>query len=152
MCSRTYSGGLCNINFGRFSTNCGSCNYLAPIATSLAELQALSDFYTSVSGRNWTNSQNWLVGDPCLSSWYGVTCNTAFNIVALDLTNNNVIGPLPNSIGNLVSLTKLALSGNGIAGSIPSSVTSMISLTFLILSKNQLTNIIPPMPAGMIYL
>ena len=151
MCGRTYTGG-CFVTAGQFSTNCFGCNYLAPIATSAAELQALKDFYSSTSGGSWSNSQSWLIGDPCISSWYGVTCNSAFAIVGLDLTNNNVVGPLPNSIGNLPYLTNLALGGNGITGSIPLSVSSMSSLTYLTLSRNQLSGPVPSIPAGIIYL
>ena len=148
MCNRTYSGG-CLIVSGRFTTNCAGCNYLAPLATSVAEFQALKDLYNTTNGGSWTNSQNWLVGDPCISGWFGVTCNSGYGIVSLDLSNNNVAGTLPNSIGNLTFLTKLALGGNGVTGSIPSSVSSMALLSYLLLSNNRLSGTVPALPAGL---
>ena len=144
MCNRTYSNG-CLIGSGRFTTNCTGCNYLA-LAISSAELQALVALYTSTNGGSWISSTNWLIGDPCISGWFGVTCDNNFAVMTLDLTNNNVTGSLSASIGNLINLTKLALSGNGITGSIPSSIISMNNLTNLILSGNQLNGTIPSIP------
>ena len=151
MCSRNFTGG-CFIDGGRFTTNCAKCNYLAPLATSTAEFQALNDFYNYTNGGNWVNYQNWLIGDPCISGWFGVTCNSRFAVVSLSLNSNNLTGTLPNSIGNLLNLTKLALSGNAFAGSIPSSVASMTSLTNLTLSNNRLNGSLPTLPAGISYL
>ena len=146
MCNRTYSYG-CFIFSGRFSSNCTACNNLA----SPGELQALKDFYNSTNGGSWINSANWLIGDPCISSWFGITCNSGFSIVGLDLSNNNVIGNL-YSIGNLSYLTKLALSGNGLTGSIPLSISGMNSLANLTMSSNQLSGTIPTLPGAISYL
>ena len=150
MCNRTYSNG-CLIGSNRFTTSCSGCNFFAPATTSL-ELQALKDFFNSTNGGSWINSTNWLIGDPCINGWYGVTCDNYFAVVTLDLTNNNVIGSLSASIGNLINLTKLALSGNGITGSIPSSITSMNNLANLTLSGNQLNGTIPSVPGSISYL
>ena len=43
------------------------------------QLQALTDLYTATNGSGWTNKTNWLTGDPCLKSWFGVTCNAPTN-------------------------------------------------------------------------
>ena len=150
MCNRTYSNG-CSISSGRFTANCAGCNYLAPPATSGAELQALKDFYASTSGGNWVNSANWLVGDPCISGWFGVTCNIGFSIVGLDLSNNNLVGTM-SPIGNLIYLTKLALSGNGLTGSIPSSISGMTFLANMTMTNNHLSGTVPTLPNAIIYL
>jgi len=36
---------------------------------------ALVAFYNATLGENWSNSSNWLNGDPCTNSWYGITCD-----------------------------------------------------------------------------
>lgn len=30
--------------------------------------------YTSTQGQNWLNNSNWGSGEPCIDSWFGVTC------------------------------------------------------------------------------
>ena len=150
MCNRTYSNG-CLIGRNRFTTNCAGCNFLAPATTSV-ELQALRDFYNSTNGGSWINSTNWLIGDPCVNGWFGVTCDNNLAVVSLDLTKNNVTGSLLPSLGNLINLVKLALSGNRISGSIPSTISTMYSLTNLTLSNNQLNGSIPSVPGTISYL
>ena len=45
------------------------------VETSDVERQALVDLYYSTNGEGWTESGNWLDGDPCLNQWHGVTCD-----------------------------------------------------------------------------
>lgn len=35
---------------------------------------ALRDLYASTGGDQWLRHDNWLEGEPCVNSWYGVTC------------------------------------------------------------------------------
>ena len=42
-----------------------------------AQLRALTDLYYSTSGGGWTASARWLIGDPCLNSWFGVMCSAS---------------------------------------------------------------------------
>ena len=149
MCSQFYPKG-CSIATGRFTTNCNVCNYQAPTTTSAIDTQALKDFYTSTNGSGWISSQNWPTGDPCKSGWFGVTCDASLSVLGLDLTNNNIAGPLPSSIGNLMYLNKLALGGNGVQGFIPSFFSSMFTLTNLTLSYNRIGGSIPTLPAYLI--
>ena len=37
-------------------------------------VDALLTLYTSAGGANWTHSDRWLQGEPCVDSWYGVSC------------------------------------------------------------------------------
>lgn len=43
------------------------------LKASDVERQALLDFYYSTNREGWTNSTGWLIGDPCVNEWYGVT-------------------------------------------------------------------------------
>ena len=69
---------------------------------------------------------------------YLLPTNTLF-----DLSNNNLRGDIPASIGNMSSLRWLNLSGNQLEGSIPTSLSSISTLEVLDLSKNNFTGSIP---------
>ncbi|KAL8538247.1 hypothetical protein ACS0TY_000284 [Phlomoides rotata] len=61
----------------------------------------------------------------------------------VDLSSNNFIGSIPDSLSNLTSLRLLNLSHNSIHGSIPPALGHMSNLEQLDLSSNQLTGGIP---------
>jgi hypothetical protein len=84
-----------------------------PIASKLESL-ALKDIYLEMGGQYWTDSLNWLVGDPCQNNWYGVECSDLGDVVALSLGANNLTGGVPSSIVTLSSLLSLDLSLNHI--------------------------------------
>ncbi|GLJ13560.1 hypothetical protein SUGI_0215360 [Cryptomeria japonica] len=66
-----------------------------------------------------------------------------FQLSTLSITSSNVGGVIPNSIGNMSSLTALDLSGNNVGGVIPNSIGNMSSLTALYLSGNNVGGVIP---------
>jgi len=59
------------------------------------------------------------------------------NLTDLILTNNQIDGTIPESIGSFKNLRVLKLSNNKLSGSIPDSITSIKTLTVLDLSKNK---------------
>lgn len=61
----------------------------------------------------------------------------------LDLSSNNLSGPIWPEFGNLRKLHFFELSFNNLSGSIPSSLSGMSSLETLDLSHNMLTGMIP---------
>ena len=61
----------------------------------------------------------------------------------LNLSNNAFTGSIPSSFGNLEQLEALDLSANKINGIIPRELGSLTFLSFLNLSYNQLTGRIP---------
>ena len=69
---------------------------------------------------------------------YILQANTIF-----DLSNNNFIGEIPPSIGNLSKLRLLNLSGNQLDGQIPTSLSEIPTLEQLDLAKNNLSGKIP---------
>ncbi|PRP75649.1 Receptor protein kinase-like protein [Planoprotostelium fungivorum] len=61
----------------------------------------------------------------------------------LDLSNNQLTGSIPSSLGGLYDLTNLYLDNNRLTGSIPSSFSNLDSLDVLRLQGNQLSGSIP---------
>lgn len=99
--------------------------------------------YDATNGDNWTNNTNWCTNAP-LSEWYGVTLDYSQERVQyIHLSYNNLVGSIPEEIGNLTELYTLDLSGNTLTGEIPSSIGNMHILGYLYLSNNQLTGSIP---------
>ncbi|CAN0880545.1 Leucine-rich repeat receptor-like serine/threonine-protein kinase BAM1 [Linum grandiflorum] len=62
----------------------------------------------------------------------------------LDLSNNQLSGPLPSSLSNFSSLQILLLSHNNFSGSIPSTIGELHQVLKLELSSNSLSGSIPP--------
>ncbi|KAL2967340.1 hypothetical protein AAZX31_16G170600 [Glycine max] len=65
------------------------------------------------------------------------------SLVELDLSNNQLEGTIPTSLGNLTCLVELDLSANQLEGTIPTSLGNLTSLVKLQLSRNQLEGTIP---------
>ena len=76
------------------------------------ECRTLAAIYQSTQGQAWSVQTGWLqTGTPC--SWQGVSC-TEGRVAALDLSQNNLSGPMPPEVGNLTSLVNLYLGNNGL--------------------------------------
>eukprot|EP00984_Skeletonema_dohrnii_P028680 scaffold18734_cov115-Skeletonema_dohrnii-CCMP3373.AAC.8 len=108
--------------------------------TKTKERNALSDFYDSTKGAEWTDSTNWLDDTKSYCEWHGVTCDEGENhVIKLELDNNGLSGRLRESIGNFAFIEKLDLSDNDIKGSIPTEIGLLSELTYLRLSYNAFT-------------
>jgi Leucine-rich repeat (LRR) protein len=101
---------------------------------------ALVALYDSTAGANWTNNTNWLSSP--VQNWYGITVSQG-RVTAIQLGQNNLIGTIPNELGNLTELSRLNLRNNQISGEIPVEIGNLTKLTQLFLENNQLTGIIP---------
>ncbi|XP_039162673.1 receptor like protein 27-like [Eucalyptus grandis] len=62
----------------------------------------------------------------------------------IDLSSNNFIGEIPNTIRSLTKLRMLNLSNNALTGSIPLSLANLTELESLDLLSNKLSGMIPP--------
>ncbi|XP_017979772.1 PREDICTED: systemin receptor SR160 [Theobroma cacao] len=67
------------------------------------------------------------------------------SLQALNLSNNNLTGPIPPSFGNTIALESLDLSSNKLGGRIPSQLTN---LTFLAVSNLSQNALVGPIPHG----
>eukprot|EP00549_Striatella_unipunctata_P025599 CAMPEP_0118685394 /NCGR_PEP_ID=MMETSP0800-20121206/7216_1 /TAXON_ID=210618 ORGANISM="Striatella unipunctata, Strain CCMP2910" /NCGR_SAMPLE_ID=MMETSP0800 /ASSEMBLY_ACC=CAM_ASM_000638 /LENGTH=651 /DNA_ID=CAMNT_0006582289 /DNA_START=196 /DNA_END=2151 /DNA_ORIENTATION=+ len=119
----------------------------------------------------WKNSTNWLDSDD-ICVWHGVKCMAATiqdhkvfrlnltanglsgslplelvllqdHIVALDLTNNNIMGPLHPMYRKMHRLTQLMLGYNSLTGTLPPRFSELTGLTHLYLDDNEIHGYFP---------
>jgi len=113
------------------------CNQVTEIPVS--ECQSLLELYNSTDGANWTNKTGWnQTNTPC--SWFGVNCHIISDVTSIQLSNNNLVGTLPNL--NLPYLQDLSLGSNQLSGTIPN-FSNLPNLQWLYLRSNQLSGTIP---------
>lgn len=101
--------------------------------------------YDATNGDNWTNHTNWCSDKP-LSEWYGVDVDVIRDenkVISLRLSNNNLVGSLPEEIGYLIDVQNLDLDNNQLIGGIPASIGKIQQLGGLYMSGNQFTGEIP---------
>lgn len=114
--------------------------------------EALIDLYDSTDGDRWTRNDNWCSDLP-LSEWYGITTNKEAGISEDDgvfriaLSNNNLTGTLPSSIGSLSGgRIGISLSSNHISGTLPKEAFRLAALD---LGNNEIDAIeAPDDPSG----
>lgn len=111
---------------------------------------------------------SWIGSDPCGTGWEGVLCTdsriTTISLAStglggqlsgdielltelqtLDLSyNKGMVGPIPQSIGNLKKLTNLIMVGCSFSGPIPNTIGSLKQLSILSLNSNSFIGPIPP--------
>ncbi|XP_027353067.1 receptor-like protein 32 [Abrus precatorius] len=88
------------------------------------------------------------IGSPVLKFGRGIYYQdsvtlTSKGLYALNLSHNDLTGPIPSSIGNLKQLESLDLSSNHFDGKIPTQLASLSFLAYLNLSFNRLVGKIP---------
>ncbi len=110
----------------------------------VSEHDALIELYNAAGGPLWNNQSGWdtPASDHC--TWYGVTCNHNGRVVGLDLTDNNLQGFLPESIGCFTFIKSLLLGENALVGLVPADIGLLVNMKYLTLAHNQLTG---PLPA-----
>ena len=109
---------------------------------------ALVALYQATQGAGWTKQDNWLSDKP-LAEWHGVETNRSGRVVALNLGDNNLDGPIPPELGKLSELKKLDIAGplirgRGLQGRIPAELGELSKLESLDLVFNNLDGPIPP--------
>jgi len=102
------------------------------------ERRALIDLYYATDGDNWKDNTNWCSDKP-VGDWNGIQTNREGWVISISLSNNNLNGTIPASIGNLTKLERLAVTYNNLTGHIPESIGKLINLKYLLLSVNNLS-------------
>ncbi|XP_013590800.1 PREDICTED: receptor-like protein 12 [Brassica oleracea var. oleracea] len=67
----------------------------------------------------------------------------------LDLRSNNLVGEVPASMGHLTELEGLSLEKNSLSGSFPSSLANFTKLTRVFLNSNNFTSTLPSDMSGL---
>ncbi len=107
-------------------------------AEQIAELQGpwcnrldhdiLQAIYELAGGDGWTNQSGW-PDDPVLSNRYGISTNASHQVVAIDLSSNELAGQLTHDLTRLVDLRVLKIGGNPeLTGRIPYTFPSFSDL------------------------
>ncbi len=110
-------------------------------AIPITECEVLLTLYNQTNGTSWQKNTGWNENNtPC--QWWGVTCDNGY-VTKLYLENNDLNGPIPDSLGQLNQLQELSLSKNQLSGSIPDSLGQLRRLKILYLSGNHLDGFIP---------
>ncbi|XP_028118835.1 putative receptor like protein 25 [Camellia sinensis] len=73
-------------------------------------------------------------------------------LVSIDLSNNGIVGEIPNELMDLSGLLNLNLSGNHLIGRIPNNIGNLTQMESLDLSRNKLSGPIPLTLSSLSYL
>ena len=106
---------------------------------SQREVIALLELQDRTKGHQWKHK--WDRNIP-MSQWHGVTIKNG-KLVGLDLSNNNLQGRIPLTIGNLKHLEYLNLSNNNIKGKMPRLFRKLKDLKTMNFAGNQLKGKLP---------
>ena len=87
---------------------------------------ALAALYNATNGSSWQDDTNWLSNRP-LGEWHGVSTDADGGVAGLSLGGNQLSGPIPSELGNLVNLQKLGLADNQLSGCVPVKLLDMTS-------------------------
>jgi Leucine-rich repeat (LRR) protein len=129
------------VSFNAFGQSEGN----VPDAT---EYQALKDLFLNCNGASWNNKTNWPtnwgapVNNAQFGLWYGVSVVNG-DVTYLNLGSNNLSGPIPESIGQLVKLKGINLENNHLTGNIPETMGNLSQLSSIYFNLNQLTGSVP---------
>ncbi|NLU38198.1 MAG: T9SS type A sorting domain-containing protein [Bacteroidales bacterium] len=124
------------------------------------EFQALKALYNATDGDNWFNRTGWesinttATKDDVTTVWAGIKEIEDGHITKISFrgVSNNLSGPLPPEIGNLVWLFELNLPGNHLSGVLPEEIGNLASLDNLDLGYNNLSGPLPASLSGLVNL
>lgn len=116
-----------------------TANFAFSQEVSQREVIALLELHSRTNGHEWTHK--WDMEKP-ISTWHGVRIKDG-KVVVLDLSDNNLKGNLPLTVGNLTNLQYLDLSDNDLTGRMPRELRKFDDLKYLDLSGNQFKGKLP---------
>lgn len=107
--------------------------------------EALVDLFNHTNGRNWTTIVDWDDSDEPICKWDLIKCDDYGGVTKIDLSNNNLDGIIPSSIGKLKHLKSLKMNNNQLRSTIPMETWMLDKLEHLDLSKNHFSGSISTM-------
>jgi Leucine-rich repeat (LRR) protein len=144
---------LCEgVNLQLVEVETGDVHKYTSLMRATQQTSLLRDFYNSTGGCEWkcqksmkTMDKIWLHPSKPPSEWYGLTADESKDITRIELPNNNCMGSMPSSIGELgTALQVLTLEFNQLQDKIPNSIGGCAVLEELNLKRNQCSGSIPP--------
>lgn len=113
------------------------------LAQSYQEVQlaGLEAFFESTNGERWSLSMGWLDTSVEVCGWYGLTCDeSGENVIGLALPGNGLVGDLSaaDQFFDIVSIKSVDLSDNELTGPVTLGFGLMPNLETLDLSRNNL--------------
>ncbi|KAL2921290.1 Receptor-like protein EIX2 [Bienertia sinuspersici] len=106
-------------------------------------IPASISYTNSSSNISIINLSNNFFNDTSVFQWLFRLSGTNSSLVVLELSNNQIPGPIPPNFGEMLSLSYLDLSSNLLDGTIPSAFWNMHNISYLSLGMNQLEGPIP---------
>ncbi|KAH7657624.1 Non-specific serine/threonine protein kinase protein [Dioscorea alata] len=125
-------------------------SYLYPKTSSLTPeqekqtlLQIKNFWGNPASLQSWEDNNNNNSSTTAHCHWFGITCSSHGLITNISLPSQNIYGPIPDSLCNLINLTHIDLYYNYISGQFPPSLYNCSNLQYLELGQNLLVGTIP---------
>lgn len=119
-------------------------------ACNIDDWEALKQLYSLTNGDDWKINTNWdilkqdtIPEDCSLRGLHGITFDITGRITAVNLYDNNLVGTLPDEIGNLTSLKYLDLGFNLLSDTLNENIGNLSALEILFLDNNQFSGSIP---------
>jgi hypothetical protein len=94
----------------------------------------------STGYETWIENSGWL--DTSISvcdGWYGLACNDDDRVSVLDLSLQNMTGPIPSELGIMESLDFVFMFSNKLTGTLPAELGNLGDADFFYLNDNLLT-------------
>lgn len=85
------------------SSPSSSCDSI--IIQRVIQRESLIALYRATNGDAWTKNSGWLSA-PNECDWFGLTCNSGNIVTEIDLSENGLVGNIPDEITNLSQLRK----------------------------------------------
>lgn len=76
---------------------------------TLKEEEILQSLYSKTNGPMWKNNTGWKNKNSRICEYFGVRCNGDGNVVAIELSDNGLIGEIPDLLGMLSYLEYLGM-------------------------------------------
>ncbi len=99
------------------------------------ERAALLALYQSTAGDSWHENSGWNGPQGSEASWFGVSVRDG-HVTELHLPSNNLVGQLPNEIGDLSFLQELRVQNNDLSGGFPESFWDLSELISFVIERN----------------
>ncbi len=134
------------------SNDCGTdthCDTVAVITDrncTSYDSTALVALYNATNGPHWTIT--WNLERP-VDEWYGLGFTAEGCLLTINLQANNLVGTLPDELGDLITVQSIDLSYNHLRGALPAALGNLAGLYELQLAGNTLSDTLPPAIEGM---